>query len=124
MSRRVITTQVDAAGGGTNIDTYSDRVIKYIPTDIVAAWVTVVGLIRSASDISSGTVLWITFAVGVVLAAAWTLKLTSLPGAPPAVIQTIIATGAFIVWVFALGGPFETLTFYRPVYGALLLIFY
>ncbi|MGG6242150.1 hypothetical protein ACQ4N7_26330 [Nodosilinea sp. AN01ver1] len=41
----------------------------------------------------------------------------------PAITQTAISTGAFIVWVFALGEPFSSLSFYRPLYGSLLLIF-
>ena len=33
-------------------------------------------------------------------------------------------THTFVVWVMALGGPFATLAFYRPLYGSLLLIAY
>ena len=43
---------------------------------------------------------------------------------PPAVTQIVVSTGAFVVWVFALGEPFSSLAFYRPVYGSLLLILY
>jgi hypothetical protein len=38
--------------------------------------------------------------------------------------QTAISTGAFAVWVFALGGPFASLVFYRPSYGSIVLIMY
>ena len=31
---------------------------------------------------------------------------------------------AFVVWVFALGEPFNSLSFYSPVYGSILLILY
>ena len=40
-----------------------------------------------------------------------------------AITQAIISTGAFAVWVFALGGPFQHVPG-QPVYGSLLLILY
>jgi hypothetical protein len=124
MSRRIITSQFQVAGESVKIDTYFDRVIKYIPTDIVGAWVAVMGLINGAANIPKGTILWIAFIFGVPLTAIWTLKQTAEPKKPLAITQTMISTGSFIVWVFALGGPFATLDFYRPVYGSLLLILY
>jgi hypothetical protein len=54
----------------------------------------------------------------------WTLKQTSLAGYRPATTQAIVATGSFIVWAFALGGPFESVSWYRNVYGSILLILY
>ena len=124
MSRRIITAQLQAEGTGTKIDTYYDRVVKYIPADIVGAWVAAMGIIESASNIPKNILLWIAFFFGVLLTAAWTLRQTAAPKKPPAITQTIISTGAFIIWVIALGGPFATLDFYRPLYGPLLLILY
>lgn len=69
-------------------------------------------------------ILWIVF--GVLLLATplyqWRLLKIRLP------LQLAIATVAFAVWVFYLGGPFK-LTFadpswYRPTYGAVLLPLY
>jgi hypothetical protein len=131
MSRRVRAipqgAQV-AAGPATRssaveIDTYFDKVVKYIPADIVGAWVAVTGLVSSASGIPHQTVLWIAFGIGLILTAWWTLRQTALPGQPPAVTQVIISTGAFAVWVFALGGPFQHVPG-QQVYGSLLLILY
>ena len=124
MSRRIITSQLQSTGSNVKIDTYFDRVVKYIPVDIVGAWVAVMGLINSATDIPKSTILWIVFSFGVLLTIAWTLRQTAEKKKPPAITQTIISTAAFIVWVIALGGPFSTLNLYRPVYGSLLLIFY
>ncbi|NEO97124.1 MAG: hypothetical protein F6K58_00080 [Symploca sp. SIO2E9] len=124
MSRRVITTQLQSNFPGTQVDTYFDKVIKYIPADIVGAWVAVGGLINSASDIPRNMVLWIAFAIGLVLTGVWTWKETTVKNKAPAITQIFISTVAFFVWVFALGEPFTTLDFYRPLYGSLLLIFY
>ena len=124
MGRRIITTRYEAIDGSVGVDTYFDKVIKYIPTDIVGAWVAVTGLISSGGDVPTTLLLWIAFAVATVLTALWTLKQTSAPNKKPARTQVLVSTGSFIVWVFALGGPFATLGFYRPLYGSLLLIFY
>ena len=122
MGRRIVTTRYQSTGG--SVDTYFDKVIKYIPADIVGAWVAVTGLISSGSGVPTTLLLWIAFVAGTILTALWTLKQTSAPDKKPARTQVLVATGSFIVWVFALGDPFATLGFYRPLYGSLLLIFY
>ncbi len=124
MPRRIISEQLHSAGAQGEADGYADRLIKNIPADIIAAWTAASGLIASASDIPRDTVLWVAFGVGVILTTAWTLRQTTMEGMRPAITQTIIATGSFVVWVFALGGPFVSLPFYRPAYGSLLLILY
>lgn len=128
MSRRVraISPRAQAAASGAppvEIDSYFDKVVKYIPADIVGAWVAVMGLVSSASGIPHQTVLWVAFGIGLVLTAVWTLRQTALPGSPPAITQAFISTGAFAVWVFALGGPFQHVPG-QQVYGSLLLILY
>ena len=122
MGRRVVTTQHQNVGG--SVDTYFDKVIKYIPADIVGAWVAVTGLISSDAGAPQSLLLWVTFLAGAVLTLLWTLKQTFVPKKKPAITQALLSTGSFIVWVFALGGPFATLGFYRPLYGSLLLMFY
>lgn len=124
MSRRIITSQLQTAGAGIKTDAYFDRVIKYIPADIVGAWIAASGLINSTSNIPRTTLLWIIFVVGLIFTPTWTLIQTKESKKRLAITQTIISTGAFIVWVLAIGGPFATMDFYRPVYGSLLLIFY
>ena len=125
MTRRVQTIQLEAAGQAPALDTYFDRVVKYIPSDIVAAWVAVTGLVKSADDsVPRVTVLWICFVVGGLLTAAWTWKQTNVGGKPAAAKQIIVSTIAFGVWVFALGVPFDALDWYRPLYASLLLIGY
>jgi hypothetical protein len=64
------------------------------------------------------------FAAATVLTPIWTWRQTQEEEKPTAYTQIAIATGAFVVWVFALGGPFASLDFYSPLYGSLLLIFY
>ena len=128
MSRRIITAQYQSALPARQIDTYFDKVIKYIPADIVGAWVAINGLIKGAdlTDTSKNIVLWTAFVIGIIITALWTQKQTQEPRKPPAITQIVLSTGAFIVWVYASGGPFnlETVNLYNPTYGSILLIFY
>jgi hypothetical protein len=125
MPRRVITTQYLSTNAGS-VDTYFDRVVKYIPADVVAAWVAVGGIVKTMANPTA--VLWVAFVVGVILAAAWTWKQTQIPGAatsappPTPYKQILIAAAAFVVWAIAIGPPFDKLPHYDPVYGSLLLI--
>jgi len=124
MSRRIVTTTLEASKTSTQIDGYLDKLLKYIPTEIVGCWIAITGIIKSSTDIPATALLWGLFAIFVVLTALYMLRQTSEPKKPLAITQTAISVGAFIVWVFALGEPFSSLGFYRPVYGSILLIMY
>jgi hypothetical protein len=126
MSRRIITTQYQSTNKEVKIDGYFDRIIKYIPADIIGAWIATLGIVNgfAAPDTPKDTILWVAFAIGIIFTAIWTWKQTTEPGKPIAKIQILISTGAFIVLVFALGEPFESLSWYDPGYGTLSLIFY
>jgi hypothetical protein len=124
MNRRVNSIQLHAAGGASPPDTYFDKVVKYIPADIVAAWTAINGLVKSATNVPTNAVLWVCFVFGIVLTPLWTWKQTTVPNQPPATKQIAIAAVAFVVWVLALGPPFDSLGWYRPLYASLLLIGY
>jgi hypothetical protein len=128
MIRRVVATQHQAAavGVGQEVDTFLDRVVKYIPAEIVSAWVTAKGVVEGTAVPSKQTILWICFLLGVVATVIYTLKQTAVPNQRPAVRQTVIATVAFIIWAIALGEPFATLfgKAEQSLYGSLLLIAY
>jgi hypothetical protein len=133
MSRRVISS-VRQGTGGEEVDTYAARVIKYIPADVVAAWITVSSLLASppatgaaantAASTQDQTILWVVFVVFVLLTAIWTWRTTHVPGAPVAKTQILISTISFVVWVFGLGGPFTSWEFVRqkPSIGGVVLI--
>ncbi len=124
MGRRIVTSQLEAKAEVAKIDGYFDKLLKYIPTEIVGGWIAITGLIKSASDIPTNTILWIILIIFTVLTALYILQQTSEPKKPPAIKQTTISAIAFIVWVFALGEPFDSLGFYNPIYGSILLIIY
>lgn len=125
MGRRIVTRRLEGLQGGAQVDTYFDKVIKYIPADVVAAWTLVSSLIASAGDeFPKANVLWVAYAFGIVMTGLWTLKQTQERKKPPAKTQIAVAAIAFAIWVAALGGPFEFWPGYQPLYGSLLLIGY
>jgi hypothetical protein len=124
MSRRIITESLQTAKTGGEVDTYVDKIVKYIPADIVAAWVAANGILKTMHPQPGPKTLWTVFVVAVILCAVWTYKQTMLNGrsAPQ---QSLISVGAFCAWAYALGGPFpDWLGFYQPGIGSLVLIAY
>ncbi|MDY6805072.1 MAG: hypothetical protein SXA11_14870 [Cyanobacteriota bacterium] len=128
MKRRIVTKQeknnLESYPEEGRVDGYFDKLIKYIPTEIVGAWIAITGLIKSSSDVPAETILWVLFIVFIGLTVVYIGKQTAERNKPPATMQIAISTGAFIVWVFALGEPFSYLAFYRSVYGSLVLVLY
>lgn len=119
MTRRVITSQLQA--GGPSVDSFVDRLLKYIPADVVGGWIAVTGLLSTLNPAPSALV-WGLFVIFVVFAFAWTFRQTKLPGEPTAKKQIIIAGLAFVVWVFALGGPFAGFSWWSSALGSIALI--
>jgi hypothetical protein len=70
------------------------------------------------------TLLWIVFAALIPITAVWTYRRTTEPGKSPAVTQTAVATVSFVIWVFAIGGPFATTHWYDSIYGAVVIVLY
>lgn len=100
-------------------DTYTSRLLKYIPSEVIAVYLTLTALLR-ASAAPDRMLEWLVFAFGVVVTPLylWRVQRVWKP------LQLVLSTVAFVVWAFALGGPFLSLTWYTAVYGGLLLTAY
>lgn len=104
---------------------YISKVIKYIPSPIIAGYTSMYGLI--ASDQSNAILLaWAVFGLCLVFSPLYVLFIPdSIQDNKECsrrfhVLASIIAFG---VWAFALGGPFQlTFSWYTPMYGSLALI--
>ena len=135
--RRVVTQRMletEIARGrepvGKKPDDSLTAVVKYVPAEIVATYITVETAIKSAPAPPSW-LLWLVFVALLVITFFYTLRATTekKPGLsgedkPAAWGQCFISTGAFFVWVLALGGPFITVSGYQAIYGAVLLPVY
>ena len=102
-------------------DQFTDRLFKYIPAEVVVVYVFVEGLIRNApAGVPRGKVLWGVFFF--LLAGTW-VYLNRVQNVSKKA-QLVISTLAFAVWVFSLGGPFQSFSWYNPFYGSLFLPLY
>ncbi|HEX5055641.1 MAG TPA: hypothetical protein VFX02_04000 [Gammaproteobacteria bacterium] len=97
-------------------DSYTDRLLKYVPAEVVALFITLDALVRSSSEIPT----FIYWAIFLFCTAATYLYLWRVAKVRKHC-QLAISTVAFVVWVFALGGPFTHFDWYSPIYGGLLL---
>jgi hypothetical protein len=125
MGRRIVWTDYESSDSAERKDDFSNRLLKYIPADVVGLWIAGNSLIQSQPDASSRPgLLWLLFVMGLVFTFLWTRKQTSEPGKPIVWRQILLCCVTFTVWVFAIGGPFAALPFYQPIQGSLLLLFY
>ena len=110
---------MELAGKTPQADKYTERLIKYIPAEVIALYLTLDAVIRS-SDTIPVLVYWMIFIFGVFATYLYLWKIEKVDK----VIQLTISAGAYCVWVFSLGGPFVHLGWYDPIYAALLLPIY
>jgi hypothetical protein len=140
MGREVITSQdVDdaiaardaagtlAAGGDGNVpnaDEYSDRLIKYIPGEIVSVYLFVSGvLVTARGQITPETLNYLQWGLCAFLFIMTPVYLSRVQAVKKKQ-QWAIVMISFVIWVFTLGGPFAQFSWYHPVYGAVLLPLY
>lgn len=99
-------------------DKYSDRLIKFIPTEIIAAFLTIQSLVQSApADFPLQNVMWIVFIFLLILTPLYLWRVQNVNKR----VQLGISTVSYAVWVFTLGGPFAFFDWYNTLYGAIIL---
>lgn len=122
---RVVTAADARADTALREDSYPGKVARYIPAEIVAAYLAASEIVLGASEnLPKTTLLWIVIAVLGVLTPFWMVYATGVPGKPRAVFQSVAATAAYLVWVFAISGAILFPTWYNSVYSGLLLILF
>ena len=109
----------DAGPADKEIDGYRDKLLKYIPAEVTAYYIAIDALIRSQAGLNV-PLYWSVFVFAAILTPLYLWRVAKVEK----YVQIIISTIAFVVWVFALGGPFAGLLWYKPFYGALLLASY
>jgi hypothetical protein len=122
-------TPADTAGEPNPVlkpDDYSSRLLKLIPAEVIAVFVTIDGVVRTGQRRVPPELYWAVFIFLIVVTFFYVLRVTRLPGLPPSRRQAALASLSFAVWVFAIGGPFaySKASWYDPVYGAILLPLY
>jgi hypothetical protein len=97
-------------------DKYKDRLLKYIPGEVVTFYLGLTAIVASATN-APWWLSWVIFCVGIVATPLYLHRYLDVSDRR----QLTVSTLAFIVWVFALGGPFKDMSWYKPVYGGVLL---
>ena len=93
-------------------DDYLIRLLKLTPVESVVLFIIAIGVIKSTP-------------MGITVLLEWGVFLLLLVATPIFFMQrgvgtnqTVVLTLAFVAWAFAIGGPFTSLPWYQPVYGA------
>jgi hypothetical protein len=113
-----------------------ERTAKYIPGEVIAAYKAAFAILVLVPDTEAAKVSvgWITFAVCLILTPVYLYQMNKRASAPvtgkPLWIQLVIATVSFVVWAYALGGPFAfagqpiVMGGYREWIAGIILILY
>lgn len=102
-------------------DGYKERLLKYIPAESVALYLTLDGICR-ASWADEGTKLWKGLLFSLLLVLVLTPLYLRRVGRVEKRGQIAMSTLAFVVWVAAVGGWFATLSWWEPAFGSIALV--
>jgi hypothetical protein len=82
-------------------DTYKDRLVKYIPPDVIGAFTAIEGLLNGSKSPFAAPLGWIVFIVISLTTPFYLVKI----GGIRKPLQVCISTAAFLIWAFAYPGP-------------------
>ena len=94
---------------------YKDRLLKLIPSEIVAAYLVLSGIIPQESA------KWGILLVSIVLLILVPLYLWRIHNVKSC-IQLLFTAISFVVWIYSLGGPFEFWGIYKAWIGSVILV--
>lgn len=110
----------DFAAAAPVADSYSDRLIKLIPAEVISVYFSMVTLLKSSKDDVAELVPWLVFGFGALATLFYlrvTLKVLNSR-------QLALSVIAFCVWAFTIGEPFSQFAWYNGTYAGLLLMAY
>ena len=124
MSRRIETGFLKdmLAAPAPSQEDFLGRLSKYIPAEIVGLYLAATAPVPKTEG-GHSTLLWIIFGACLIVTPIYMGFVTRDPQKGPLWLQVLLATIAFPVWVFAIGGPFTFLSWYRGYIATIVLIF-
>lgn len=96
---------------------FADKLLKLIPSEIVAAYLLVRGMIPTEDASLQLIIEWSVFGFLTILTPLYLKKFQNVHR----VSQIIFTTISFAVWVFSIGGPFALYNFYMPEIASIAL---
>ena len=105
--------------GQLHVDVYLSKLVKLIPAEAIAAYLTLEGIIRSAANPwLKPILLTIALVIGLIGTPLYLRKFYCIDKRK----QLVLSTLAFGVWVFAIGGVFAVMSWYEPYFGSIVLV--
>ena len=108
-------------------DDYLSRVLKYIPSEIVMAYIAIEGVLRTSYNpaVWAERQMLLKLSLGVaatltIITPFWLYRVMRVRRGT----QILLSTLSVPVWLFAMGGPFVLLDWYEPAFGAIVLPLY
>lgn len=104
-------------------DQYRDRLVKYIPADVVAIYLALIGFAKTLPATAPlAKVEWVVFILVLIVSVPWQWKIAKISKWN----QVWIGTGAFVIWAISLGDPFAGAwqSWYYPAYGTMAVALY
>jgi hypothetical protein len=101
----------------TSTSKYRDVLLKLIPSEIIAAYMVIDGLLPAEQPSAK----WLALAAGIALAIltpAYLIRIYSVKDWS----QVLFTTGTFAVWVYWMGGPFELWGIHNQAIGSVVLV--
>ena len=105
-----------------DFNSYLDRLTKMIPTPVIALYL--VGTSQIPADEAIGLVVWAVIClIGVIVLMTYGTA-DAKKNKSPDWIHIAISAGAFLIWVYAMGGPFAAFNLQVPWIGSLAVLAY
>ena len=107
-----------------DIKDYLDRVARYVPAEILAAYLTllpiIIGTTKTEPQLRTGLLAVILFGLGLFIFPY--ISLMAKAGEPKRK-QMIVSTFAYLAWTYSIGGFWTNVGLYHEAVGAILIVF-
>lgn len=104
---------------------YQDKLVKLIPTEIVGAYMFLSGVVSGGPESAAATnhllddnLIMVVFFSLLALTPLYLWRVSNVTN----IIQLIVTTISYVVWVYTLGGPFSVWGVYSPAAGSVFLV--
>ena len=111
-----------AEGTAAAVRSYVERVAKYVPAEIVAAYLTMNGFIGAAAAPRRAGLFLLSFGSCLALTPVYLARMAD-PGQPRA-LHLVVSTLAFAVWAYSLDGVFREFGLYDPIAASIALVLF
>ncbi len=117
VSKDLLTTPAPASEG---LNAYLERLLKMIPAEVISLYLVGSGLV--SHDPPLVLTIWAALCLAAVVVIRAYGTADSLRKLPPDWVHVAISAVAFVIWVYSLGGPFESYGLHIDYVGSLLVL--